>query len=407
MDESESSPPYGRHRQVDVYTSGMLADRRPEFPVAYEELRDAAEAAMSEKAYAYVAGAAGGESTKRENRRAFDDWRLRPRMLRDVASRDLSVEVCGQEWSIPLALAPIGVQSLFHEDGELKTARAATDLEVPLAHSTAASETLEDVSDALDEGSAPKLFQLYWSHDDAITDSLLDRAERAGYDAVVVTLDTPLLGWRERDISLGYLPFLDGEGVADYFADPAFRETLDQPPEENEATAVMEFVDAFGDPGNTWADLERVVERTDLPVIPKGILHPEDARLAVAAGADGVVVSNHGGRQVDGSRAALGALPEVADAVGDEVDVLFDSGIRRGADVAKALALGADACLLGRPYCYGLALGGAEGVRHVVENVRADLDLTLALCGYDDAAAIDREAVVPADRGYGSAAEER
>jgi isopentenyl-diphosphate delta-isomerase len=250
---------------------------------------------------------------------------------------------------------------------------------------------MEDVAEAL--GDTPKWFQFYWSSDEDIARSFLDRAEDAGYEAIVITVDAPTLGWRERLIDRGYYPFLDGHGVANYFSDPAFRDQLEDPPEEDPQTAVDHFLDIFGDSSLTWDDLEFVFEHTDLPVLIKGVLHPEDARLAVEHGADGVGVSTHGGRQVDGSITALEALPEIVDAVGDEATITFDSGIRRGSDVYKALSLGADACLIGRPFVYGLGLGGRDGVHHVLENLIADFDLTMGLAGRDAAANLDRESL--------------
>jgi isopentenyl-diphosphate delta-isomerase len=286
----------------------------------------------------------------------------------------------------------VGIQTLLHEEGELATARAAAQLGTPFCLSSVASVTMEEVAEEL--GEAPAWFQLYPSSDRAVTESFVDRAEASGFDALVVTVDVPALGWRERDIEHGYLPQLDGEGLANYFADPVFRERLDQPPEENEGLAVQEFLDVFGDPGLDWDGLEELVASTALPVVLKGVLHPEDAERAVEAGVDAVAVSNHGGRQVDGAVGALAALPRVADRVGHRVDVTFDSGVRRGADAVKALALGADCVMVGRPYLYGLALAGDEGVRTVMENLRADLDLTLANLGYPVARDVGRDAVV-------------
>jgi isopentenyl-diphosphate delta-isomerase len=388
-DHSEN---YGRRRQREIYSMGTLADQPPEFPVRYEELERRALESMDDRAAGYVAGGAGGEDTAAENRLSFADWRLLPRMLTGVAERDLQTELLGEEFEPPLALAPVGIQTLLHEEGELATARAAAQLGTPFCLSSVASVTMEAVAEEL--GEAPAWFQLYPSSDRAITESFLTRAEASGFDALVVTVDVPALGWRERDIEHGYLPQLDGEGLANYFADPVFRERLDQPPEENEGLAIQEFLDAFGDPGLDWEGLEDIVASTELPVVLKGVLHPDDAERAVEAGVDAVAVSNHGGRQVDGAVGALAALPRVAERVGYRVDVTFDSGVRRGADVIKALALGADCVMVGRPYLYGLALAGEEGVRTVMENLRADLDLTLANLGYPVARDLDRDAVV-------------
>lgn len=395
-EDPQPSDPYGRLKQMDVYTSGMLADERPEYPVSYRELKQAAEEALSPEAYAYVAGGAGMETTATNNDRAMDQWQFVPRMLRDVSERNLPIELFGDELSVPFALAPIGAQSIIHDEGDLASARAAAELDVPFVQSTQASEPLEDVAEAM--GNTPHWFQLYWSSDRDVTASLVERAEDAGYSALIVTLDIPLLGWRERDIELGYLPFLDGEGLANYFTDPAFREGLDQFPEENEEAAVMRFVDTFSDPSLTWDDLAWLRKQTDLPIVLKGILHPDDAELAVEHGVDGIVVSNHGGRQVDGVIGALTALPQIVETIDGRIPVLFDSGIRGGSDMLKAIALGAEAVLLGRPYVYGLALGGEEGVKAVVENVRADLDLTLALTGHATVTGVDRSALVRASK---------
>jgi isopentenyl diphosphate isomerase/L-lactate dehydrogenase-like FMN-dependent dehydrogenase len=382
--------PHGEHRTAEVYLNGRVG-RRPEYPVSYDDLKAAAEEELSPEARAYVAGGAGREGTMSENRRAFRRWRLVPRMLRDVADRDLSVEAFGRTLPLPFLLAPVGLQTLYHEEGELATARAAADLDVPMAVSTVSSKPLEDVADAL--GETTGWFQLYWSTDDELTDSFLERAEEAGYEAVVVTVDTGLTGWRERELSQATLPFFEGHGTGNYVTDDRFRETVPGDPDDVD-DAARHLVDLFTDPGHDWDDFEALCGRTDLPVLVKGLVHPDDAVRAVEAGADGVVVSNHGGRQLDGSVGALDALPAVAEAVGDEALLVFDSGVRNGADVLRALALGADLVGLGRPYLYGLTLGGEEGVRAVLKNVRADLDLSLGLCGYADVSDVDRAAVV-------------
>ncbi len=373
----------GRERQRDVYIRGA-AGETPDVPPSYEKLRDAAREEMTDEAYGYVEGGAGSGDTALGNRRAFERRSIEPRVMRDVSERDLSTRVLGDELSAPFLLAPVGVLSIVHDDADTGMARAAASLDVPFTVSTVSSDTLEDIAEEADEthedGDATRWFQLYPSSDAALNRSLVERAENAGYSAVVITVDTPLLGWRERDIENGYLPFLDGEGLANYFSDPVFRGSLDTPPEENEFGAIQRFIDVFSDATLTPPDISEIADYTNLPVVVKGVLRPEDARRAVEVGADGVVVSNHGGRQVDGAVAALDALPRVAEAV-DDATVLFDSGVRRGADALKALALGADAVMLGRPYVYGLALDGEDGVREVVENFRADFDLTLGLTG--------------------------
>jgi len=381
---------YGRERQAEVYVTGTLTGEVPSVPPRYEDLRERAREALSPEAFAYVDGSAGAERTARNNREAFDRWRIVPRPCRGVAERDLSVELFGAEWPAPVALAPVGVQSIVHDEAELATAGAAATLGLPFACSSVSSAPMADVADAT--GSAPAWFQLYPSADPDLSASLLRRAEAAGYSAVVITVDTPTMGWRERDLARAYLPFLDAEGVVNYFEDPAFRAGLDAPPEEDEMAAVQHFLDVFGDVSLEWDDIEDLAASTDLPVVVKGVLHPDDARRA-AAFADGVVVSNHGGRQVDAALPALEALPAIAEEVGDEVTVLFDSGIRRGADAFVALCLGAEAVLLGRPYVYGLALAGEDGVREVCRNLLADLDLTLALAGRTSVSGLGRSAL--------------
>ena len=377
---------YGTERQLQIYLAGMQG-QRPTTPMTYEVLEEQARQKLSSEAFGYVAGGAGGEETMRANRAAFERWQIVPRMLRNVGERNLSAQVLGASLPAPVMLAPIGVQSIVHADAEVAVARAAASLAVPFILSTASSKTMEEVAQAADAaGTTTRWYQLYWGRDPELTASFLARAERAGYGAIVVTLDTPLLSWRERDIALAYLPFLLGEGIANYLSDPVFRASLPQPPEQNPQAAIMRFVQVFSSPTLTWDDLKFLREHTSLPILLKGILHPDDARHALDAGANGIIVSNHGGRQVDGAIPALDALPGVVEVVQGRVPVLFDSGIRRGADIFRAVALGAQAVLLGRPYMWGLALGGEAGVRDVLLNTLADLDLTLALSGYTSCA---------------------
>jgi isopentenyl diphosphate isomerase/L-lactate dehydrogenase-like FMN-dependent dehydrogenase len=373
---------------MEIYQTG-LSGARPALPLSPEELEQRAREVLPAEAYTYVAGGAGGEDTVRANREAFHRWRIVPRFLRDVARRDLGVEVFGQRFPAPVLLAPIGVQAMLHPEAELAVARAARSVGVPLVLSTVASTPLEAVARTL--GEVPHWFQLYWPRDPDLTVSLVTRAERAGYGAVVVTLDTYLLGWRERDLQLGWLPFLHGQGQANYLSDPVFCAALPQPPEQDPQSAVRQFFQVVTNPALTWKDLVFLRRHTRLPILLKGILHPEDARQAVEHGVDGVIVSNHGGRQVDGAIAALDALPGVVEVVAGRAVVLFDSGIRRGADVFKALALGARAVLLGRPYCYGLAIGGENGVREVLRNLLADTELTLGLAGCASWAEVGRD----------------
>ncbi|MDQ1145785.1 lactate 2-monooxygenase [Bacillus sp. SORGH_AS 510] len=348
-------------------------------PVSYEELEAKAKEQLEAKPYYYVAASAGAEVTARNNNKSFEKWNIVPRMLCDTSSRDLSIELFGKKFQYPLLLAPIGVQSIVHPEGELATARAAADIGVPLVASTASTYSLEKISEEMGEGD--RWFQLYWSSDREIAASMVKRAEAAGYSAIVITLDTPMMAWREKDIEHAYLPFLEAEGIGNYLEDPVFCSRLEKSPKEDLRSAIMLWAQVFGNPSLTWNDIEYIKGQTTLPILLKGILHPEDAKLAVMHGVDGIIVSNHGGRQVDGAIPAIEALPEIIDKVGDEIPVLMDSGIRRGSDIVKAIALGARAVMVGRPYMYGLALAGEEGVKQVLRNLIADFDLTLALSG--------------------------
>jgi isopentenyl diphosphate isomerase/L-lactate dehydrogenase-like FMN-dependent dehydrogenase len=279
----------------------------------------------------------------------------------------------------PIALAPVGVQGIVHPDAELAVARAASSLGLPFTLSTVSSYRLEEVAEAA--GSSPRWFQLYWPRDPEVAASLLARANAAGFSVLVLTLDTFMLSWRPRDLAAAYLPFLQRMGLVNYETDPAFLAGLDKAPDDDPVASILRWQSMFGDPGKTWDDLPWLRAHWDGPIALKGVLHPDDARRAADAGMDAVIVSNHGGRQVDGSVASLDALPDVVAAVGDRIEVLLDSGVRTGSDVIKALALGARAVLLGRPYVYGLGLGGENGVRHVLRCLLAELELSMALSG--------------------------
>jgi len=319
-------------------------------------------------------------------------------MLRDVSDRALGASILGTSMSAPLLLAPVGVQSIVHPDAELAVARAAAAHGLPFILSTAASHSIEEVAAAMEPAHpASRWYQLYWPTERDLAASFVARAADAGYEALVVTLDTWLLGWRPRDLTNAYLPFLKGEGVANYFSDPVFRAALERPPEEDIGPAIGHWAYQFSNPRVTWADLAWLREQTALPIVLKGIIHADDARLALEAGVDGLIVSNHGGRQVDGALGALDALPAVRDAVGEDFPVLFDSGIRTGADVFKALALGANAVCLGRPYVWGLGLDGQAGVEHVLRCLLAELDLTLALSGHTQVGLLERSVLRRAD----------
>ncbi|MCG8917135.1 lactate 2-monooxygenase [Actinokineospora sp. PR83] len=365
--------------QNEIYGRG-LAGEVPPFTTDATRLEAAAAEVMAPGPFGYVAGGAGSGDTVRANRDAFAHWRLVPRVLTDATTRDLSTTVLGTRVPAPVLLAPVGVQSIVHPDGELATARAAAALDVPMVLSTASSHPLEQVAEA--GGDGPRWFQLYWPNEPEVCASLLRRAARAGFTTLVVTLDTWTLAWRPRDLDRAYLPFIRATGVANAFTDPAFLAGLARSPEDDQGAAVQRWVRLFTGTDKRWDQLPFLREHWDGPIVLKGVQHVDDARRAAEAGVDGIVVSNHGGRQVDGAVASLDVLPEIATAVGDRMEVLFDSGVRTGADAVKALALGAKAVLVGRPYVYGLALAGEEGVRHAVRCLLADLDLTMALTGH-------------------------
>nr|WP_247739949.1 alpha-hydroxy-acid oxidizing protein [Endozoicomonas sp. G2_2] len=367
----------------------------PGLPLRYEDLEARAREVLDSGAYWYVAGGAG-EASMAANRKGFDRYPLMPRVLTDVSQRDLGTTVLGKRRKTPIMLAPLGVQEILHDDAEMATARAAAQLDVPMILSTVSSNPMEDVKREL--GETAGWYQLYWPNDDALAASLVQRAEKAGYEAIVITLDTKMLAWRERDLDGAYLPFLEGKGLANYTSDPVFCAGLDQPPADDVQATVRHWSQVYASPERSWPDLAKLREATNLPLILKGVLHPEDALAARAAGMDGVIVSNHGGRQVDGSVAAIDALAGVVDAVGAHMDVLFDSGIRRGTDVLKAIALGADAVLVGRPFAWGLACAGEQGVAEVLRRLLADIDLSLALIGQSRIDRLSRASLAPAPR---------
>jgi lactate 2-monooxygenase len=441
---SEAHADIGRKRQREIYVAGV-GGQRPAVPVAQAELEKAAQAAMSPEAWAYVAGGAGREATMDANRAAFEKWRIVPRVLRDVEQRDLSIDLFGQRLPSPLLLSPIGVLEMVHRDADLAVAKAAAALGVPYIFSNQASVPMETCANVM--GGSPRWFQLYWSRSNDLVASFVKRAEACGCSAIVLTLDTTMLGWRPRDLDLGSLPFMAGQGIAQYTSDPVFLRELREPvgaslddardpastqrasssaaptaqikPPLNLQTiatalaqkanypggllknlasgdaraAVQRFVGTYSRPNLTWDDLKFLRQHTKLPVLLKGVLHPDDAKKAAELGMDGLIVSNHGGRQIDGEIASLDALPAVAEAVNGKIPVLFDSGVRGGADVFKALALGATAVCLGRPYVYGLAVAGQRGVEEVIGNVLAEFDLTLGLAGCANVAEAARAAV--------------
>ena len=411
------SPLSGRARQNDIYSAGIHG-RTPVVPTDFDELERRARQKMSERAWAYIAGGAGGGRTMAANRAALDRRAIVPRVLRDVAERTLEVELFGDRLPAPILFAPVGAGDLVARGADRMIGHAAAELGLPYIFSNQGGVPMEEVAAEMDRvrPGAPRWFQLYWSTDDDLVDSLLQRAESVGASAVAVTLDTTMLGWRPRDLNLGSLPFARAEGIAQYTSDPRFGEIV----AERAAVAgddrreisvgalrtlisiarntpgallrniirpeprvgVQTFLDIYSRPSLSWAQIEGLRERTSLPIVLKGVLHPDDARRAVDTGVDGIIVSNHGGRQIDGAISSIDALAAIGPAVEDQIAVLIDSGIYSGADVFKALALGADAVCIGRPHMYGLALAGADGARDAVANIVAELDLTLGLAGH-------------------------
>jgi lactate 2-monooxygenase len=364
----------GTHVQNEIYVSGESP-----WPVGASDWEARATETLAPGPLGYIAGGAGTEATMHANLEAFARRRLRPRMLSGHAERELAVDVLGTRSPFPFLLGPVGVLSIAHPDGELAPARAAAAARVPFVLSTAASHSIEEIADAM--GDAPRWFQLYWVTDREVVASLVHRAEGAGYAAIVVTLDTLILGWRPRDLRNAYLPFREGEGIAQFTSDPVFRSQLAVAPEDDPLVAAGTMLSMYPNLALRWDDLAWLRGLTSLPLLAKGVLTAEDARRARDAGVDGIVVSNHGGRQVDGAVASLDGLVEIRGALGADATLLVDGGIRCGADVLKAMALGADAVLVGRPYVYALAVGGRDGVAAYIEQLAAETDVTLALLG--------------------------
>jgi lactate 2-monooxygenase len=410
--------------QRKIYLNGF-AGIRPSVKTDFTNMEESARKHMSQAAFAYIAGGAGNEKTMFSNREAFDKFRIIPRMLCDVGERNIGIKLFGQQLPSPFLLSPVGVLEMVHKDADLAVARAAAELSVPYIFSNQASYSME--SCAAEMNNSPRWFQLYWSKSSDLVASFVSRAEKCGCSAIAVTLDTTMLAWRPRDLNLGYLPFMEGKGIAQYTSDPVFQKMLDEPDDSvaldqkrnlntlkglitmvnnypghgffrklrsgRPLKAVRKFVSTYSNPSTTWEDLKFLRSHTKLPIVLKGILHTGDARKALDAGMDGIIVSNHGGRQVDGSIASLEALPEIIKVVGGKVPVLLDSGIRGGADVFKALALGATAVCIGRPYVYGLAIDGQAGVSEVLRNFIADFELTMGLAGCKNISEIRREMI--------------
>lgn len=363
--------------QLEDYQSKQSDSK---YPFQFETWREMAKEKISEANFDYVAAGAGSENTIRENSESFQQWRIQPRVFKDISKLDTSIKILNEQIDSPVFMAPVGVQTILHEEGDLASAKAASELGVPFVCSSVSSYSMEEVAEVMGKDST-KWFQLYWSQDLEIAASFLQRAEKAGYSAIVVTLDTPMVGWRERDLNHRWLPFLEGIGIANYTSDPVFKKRLTIDPDQDIEHAGEQFRQIFGNTSLTWDNIDFVRKNTSLPIILKGILHPQDAELALQHNVDGIIVSNHGGRQINGSIASIDALPRIANVVQKKIPILMDSGIRRGDDIFKAIALGADAVLVGRPYLYGLAVGGKEGVKRVMRNITADFELTMGLSG--------------------------
>ena len=371
-------PHYG-DLQTAIYGAG-LRGVIPKLPVDFASLERRAVAALPPQVLTYVQGGCGDEWTQDSNASAFRHWGMVPRMMVDCAKRDLSIELFGLTLPSPVFMAPIGVNGICTQDGhgDLAAARASAMTGVPFCASTLSNDPIEAVAKAA--GDTPGFFQLYTPKNRELAQSLVGRAEAAGYRALVVTLDTWLTGWRPRDLNVSNFPQLRGQVLENYFSDPVFRSLLAKPPEEDLAAAIGAWGAVFGQV-LTWDDVAWLRSLTKMPLVLKGICHPDDARRAVDLGVDAIYCSNHGGRQANGGIAAIDMLPGVVEGAG-ATPVLFDSGVRSGTDVIKAIALGATAVGVGRPYAYGLALDGAEGAAHVLRCVLAEADLLMAVNGY-------------------------
>ena len=416
-------------RQRSIYLGGV-GGQRPPIPTDLEALEEAAWGHTSRSAFAYIAGGAGRGETIRANREDFSRWRIQPHMLRNVSQADMKTELLGAALPAPLLLAPVGVLDMVHSEADLAVARACEATGIPYIYSNQASVPMEDTAAAMPN--TAKWFQLYWSKSNDLVASLVQRAEACGCTAITVTLDTTMLGWRIEDLDLAYLPFLRARGIAQYTSDPVFQRLVDEYQDDLDTPqpkrrlslsllksvytlmrtypgsfwgnlrsgrpmkAVRTFVQTYTNPALNWEQLHLLREYTELPVLLKGILHPDDALRAVDAGMDGLIVSNHGGRQVDGALSSIEALPRIVETIGPDVPLLLDSGVRCGADMYKALALGASAVCIGRPYAYALAIAGQTGVEAVIRNLLADFELTMRLSGKCSIAEVKDDFLVPA-----------
>ncbi|WP_077214883.1 alpha-hydroxy-acid oxidizing protein [Bacillus dakarensis] len=354
--------------------------KETDFPLSFEEWEQKASEVMHAGGYGYASTGAGRNETAKRNEEAFSKWAIVPRMLNDVSNVDMSVNLFGRRYKTPFLLSPIGMQTLAHEEGELATAKAAEAMGVPFIVSTVSAYSLEEIAEAAPNGC--NWFQLYFSTvNPELSYSMVERAEKAGYEAIVITVDTTMAGWRETDMRNQFSPLSLGYGKGNYVSDPVFMKSLENHDLESIVAGILENIQH---PSLTWKDVAEVKKRTKLPVLIKGILHQDDAKTALSYGVDGIIVSNHGGRQLDGVIASIDALPGIVEAVDGKIPVLLDSGVRRGIDAVKALALGADAVLIGRPFLYGLAVHGQQGVEKVLERFVQETEVSLALSGIAD-----------------------
>ncbi|SDZ63439.1 FMN-dependent dehydrogenase, includes L-lactate dehydrogenase and type II isopentenyl diphosphate isomerase [Evansella caseinilytica] len=365
-------------------TAPVSADDRP--IIRIEDWEALAEQTLPKGAFDYVHSGAGAEETLRKNERAFQQWDLLPKILTNVENVNLGINLLNRQLPTPLLLAPVGFQTVVHPEGELASARSAAGLGIPYITSTVSSFSLEDISAVMEN--VPRYFQLYWPNDEEVAASFVTRAEAAGYDAIVLTVDTALLGWREKDLQNRYFPMQTGAGTANFVTDPVFQQKYNPSGLLTQEELTAEIKKILLNQSLTWEKIAWLRQQTSLPILLKGIIHTEDGKKAVAYGADGIIVSNHGGRQLDGVRSSLNALPFISKEIQGEIPILFDSGIRRGPDILKAIALGADAVIIGRPYVYGLTLGQA-GVTAVLTNLLHDLETSLALTGTASLSDID------------------
>jgi len=359
------------------------------FPVGFNALEEAAKSIIGSGGFGYIQSGAGREETLRKNTSAFEKYSIVPRFLNDVSKVDTSVEILGRKYPHPIGLAPVGMLRLAHDDAEIAASSAAASLGVPYIQSTVSSLSIEEIAAANPD--SPKWFQLYWSMEKDVSFSFVKRAEKAGYEAIVVTVDTVMLGWRETDVRNRFSPLKLGYGTGNYANDEAFLATL---PDHTKESIIEGVVKHVYHPTLSWDHIAELREHTSLPIIVKGILDPEDAELAIQSGIDGIIVSNHGGRQLDGAISALDALSGITEIVAGRIPVLFDSGIRRGSDILKAVAMGADMVFIGRPFAYGLAVGGQQGVEKVLSNLIQEFTVSASLCGAQNLAQLKKRKVV-------------